>query len=204
MTSARTAVRAAAVLGATAALTVAGAGAASAATTSTHEVDGNTVSVTFNWTLSTAAPLGDICGAALVEPQAAAELAGAFAEGNLANIFASLVNRDGVEVLYTDGIVIDSPAASLSAATPSVTVSASEVPSGAYALISVCGSAPSDPTIKGVVIGNPIEVITGSLGAMSSGEGAGLDTLSSVLGGGDTEGALDLGTLSSAMGGTEN
>ena len=47
MTSARTALRAAAVLGATAALTVAGAGAASAATTANADVEGSTVSVTF-------------------------------------------------------------------------------------------------------------------------------------------------------------
>ena len=45
MTSVRTAVRAAAVLGATAALTVAGAGAASAATASSPVVEGNTISI---------------------------------------------------------------------------------------------------------------------------------------------------------------
>ncbi|WP_314038096.1 hypothetical protein [Dietzia sp. CH92] len=201
MTSARTAVRAAAVLGATAALTVAGAGAAFA-TTATPGKDGTTVSVTF--ALEEGAVLGDLCGAALVEPQAAAELAGAFTGGDLEDIFTSLASRDGVTLLRTGGLV-STPIATL---TPIVkeeaSVSASDVPAGLYALISVCASAPSDPSITTQMVGDPIEVITGSLGAMSSGEGAGLDTLSSVLGGGDTEGALDLGTLSSALGETEN
>ena len=199
MTSARTAVRAAAVLGATAALTVAGAGAAFA-TTATPGKDGTTVSVTF---ALESGELADACGAALVEPQAAAELAGAFSGGNLADIFDSLASRDGVTLLRTGGLV-STPIAALSLLDNEVSVSASDVPAGLYALISVCASAPSDPSITTQMVGDPIEVITGSLGAMSSGEGAGLDTLSSVLGGGDTEGALDLGTLSSALGETEN
>lgn len=199
MTSARTAVRAAAVLGATAALTVAGAGAAFA-TTATPGKDGTTVSVTF---ALGSGELADACGAALVEPQAAAELAGAFSGGNLADIFDSLASRDGVTLLRTGGLV-STPIAALSLLDNEVSVSASDVPAGLYALISVCASAPSDPSITTQLVGDPIEVITGSLGAMSSGEGAGLDTLSSVLGGGDTEGALDLGTLSSALGETEN
>ena len=199
MTSARTAVRAAAVLGATAALTVAGAGAAFA-TTATPDVDGTTVSVTF--ALESGQGL-DACGAALVEPQAAAELANAFTGGDLEDILESLANRDGVTLLRTGGL-LSTPVAALSLVNNEDSVSASDVPTGAYALISVCASDPSEPSITPLVIGNPIEVITGSLGAMSSGEGAGLDTLSSVLGGGDTEGALDLGTLSSAQGETEN
>ncbi|MGN0099689.1 MAG: hypothetical protein ACI39C_01995 [Dietzia sp.] len=199
MTSARTAVRAAAVLGATAALTVAGAGAAFA-TTATPATDGSTVSVTF---ALESGELGDLCGAALVLPQAAAELAGAFTGGDLEDIFTSLASRDGVTLLRTGGLV-PTAIATLSLVNDEVSVSASDVPAGLYALISVCASAPSDPSITPQMVGNPIEVITGSLGAMSSGEGAGLDTLSSVLGGGDTEGALDLGTLSSALGETEN
>lgn len=212
MTSARTATRAAAVLGATAALTVAGAGAATAATTSTSTASGDSVSVTFNWTPSGPLDPGDVCGAALVEPQAAVELAGAFASGDLRSIFASLANSDGVEVLYADGIVIDSPVATLNGLTPSVTVRASDVPAGAYTLVSVCASDPTEPSIKGVIVGNPIEVIAGSLGGFSSGAvedgpGGGIDiaTLSSALGGGDTDGGIDLGTLSSqAEAGTEN
>lgn len=83
-----------------------------------------------------------------------------------------------------------------------MTVSAT-VESGVYSAVTYC--VPGEPSITPlVVVGNPLDAALGSLGAMSSGEGAGLDTLSSVLGGGDTEGALDLGTLSSAQGETEN
>lgn len=211
MTSVRTAARAAAVLGATAALTVAGAGAASAATTSTSAKDGDSVSVTFSWTPSATALIGDACGAALLEPQAAMELADSLSSGDLRDIFEGLQGDRGVYLLTTE--VLSLPVATLNVATPSMTLSVDDVPSGAYALVTACASDSSIRTPSPVIVGDPVEVILGSLGGFSSDTGGGddsetgigIDTLSSALGGGDTDGGLDLGTLSSqADAGTEN
>lgn len=214
MTTARTALRATAVLGATAALTFAGAGVA-LATTHTSDVNGNDVSVTFE--LDGGLLDGDACGAVLAQTSeaagVAAEFAGAVNQGNLLGVLTALNNNDSVIVLKTDGLLIDSAVAPLTATNRTNTVFAEDVPSNVYALVSVCASEPTNPTINPIVlVGGPVEAIMGSvesgsnaggLGTLSSalggeGGGAGLDTLSSVLDGGDGEGG-GLGTLSSAL-----
>ncbi|UVE94614.1 hypothetical protein [Dietzia sp. B32] len=206
MTAPRHAVRIAAVLGATTALTLAGAGVAFA-TTATSDVTGNTVSVEFELE---SGELGDTCGAALVPPTAGLEILDSVSgNGGLGGILTGLDALDGVHVLKK-GV---SPTVIMTLATPSDTVSASEVPSGLYGLVTVCLSTLSDPGISIVTVGSPLDVISGlsSDGLLETGsamlqggtEGGGLDTLSSVLGGGETEGELDLGTLSSALGETD-
>lgn len=211
-----TAFRAAAVLGAAAALTVAGAGAAAAATTATTNVDGNTVSVTFEWESDGGLDITDTCGAAAVEPAAAADLASAFAGGDIQNVLRGLVSEPGVHVLYKDGLVLDTPFVVLGDLDRSGTVQA-ELETGTYAVVSVCSDDPTNPNIDPmVIVGDPIEAVLGSVESFSAGgdglgtlssvlggdEGIGLDALSSVLDGepGDGDG---LGTLSSALvGGT--
>ena len=197
MTATRTFARSAAVLGAATALTVAGAGAAMAATTPTTKVDGNTVSVTFAWESDGPLDIGDTCGAAAVEPAAALDLATAFTSGNIGDILAALVNEPGVHVLYEDGLIIDRPGVALHALKRSGTVEA-EVDTGVYTVVSVCASNPSEPKIEpAVIVGDPIQAVLGSVESFSAG-GGGLDTLSSVIGGGEGDG---LGVLSSAIGG---
>lgn len=213
MTVSRTALRATAVLGATAALTFAGTGIAAAATTASTDVDGNTVSVTFKWESEGMLDRADTCGAAAVEPAAAIDLATAFTGGNIEGILNGLLREPGVHILYEDGIIIDRPVVLLRDTKRSATVEA-ELKTGVYTVVSVCSDNPTEPKIEPmVIVGNPVEAVLGSvesfsaggdgLGTLSSvlggGEGAGgLDTLSSVLDGGDGEGG-GLGTLSSAL-----
>ena len=203
----RTALRTAAALGAATALTVAGAGVA-AATTADTATDGNTVSVEF---ALESVDLGDTCGAALVPPTAGLEiLENLDTTGGLSGLLTNLDALDGVQVLK-DG---SSPIVVLSALTPTDTVSASEVPSGLYGLVTVCLTTMSDPDISVITVGSPLDVISGlsSEGLLETGSamlqggeaggGLGLDTLSSALGG-EAEGELDLAVLSSALGETD-
>lgn len=197
MTATRTFARSAAVLGAATALTVAGAGAAMAATTPTTKVDGNTVSVTFQWASGGILDRVDTCGAAAVEPAAAIDLASAFASGDLGTIFSNLVNEPGVHILYEDGLIVDRPVVVLGDLNRSATMKA-EVDTGVYSVVSVCGSTATNPKIEpAVIVGDPIQAVLGSVESFSAG-GGGLDTLSSVIGGGEGDG---LGVLSSAIGG---
>ena len=137
---------------------------------------------------------GDTCGAALVPPTAGLEILDNVGGNNgLDGILDSIDALEGVQVLKKGPL-----SAVLVLPGGSNTVTATNVPSGAYGLVTVCLSTLSSPDISVLTVGSPLDIIN----AMSS--GGGLDTLSSVLGGGDTEGALDLGTLSSAMGETEN
>lgn len=169
-----------------------------AATTATNSVDGNTVSVTFNWTSDGILDRIDTCGAAAVEPAAAAELASAFATGDIEDIFAGLIGEPGVHILYKEGVVIDSTVVLLGDTNKSATVKA-DVDTGTYAVVSVCSDNPTAPTINPfVIVGDPIEAVLGSVESFSA-SGDGLGTLSSVIGGGDDSG---LGAvLSSALGG---
>ncbi|MBS7546965.1 hypothetical protein [Dietzia massiliensis] len=204
----RTALRTAAALGAATALTVAGAGVA-AATTADSSVDGNTVSVEF---ALESGDLGDTCGAALVPPTAGLEiLENLDTTGGLSGLLTNLDALDGVQVLENGS----SPIVSLvPAVSPSGTVSASEVPSGLYGLVTVCLTTMSDPDISVITVGSPLDAIGGlsSEGLLETGSamlqggeaggGLGLDTLSSALGG-EAEGELDLAVLSSALGETD-
>lgn len=188
----RTVTRATAVLGAAAALTVAGAGAAMA-TTHANEVDGNTVSVTFE--LDGGFIDGDICGAVLTPTAAAAGVAAKFASGDIKKIFNTLTNDDDVIVLYRDGLILDTPYVALGkvgVGITSGTVSA-EVPSNVYSLVSVCSSDIKNPTITPtLMVGPPIDAIQGSVSTLSTGDnltaGSGLlsDAATGNLGGGSS------------------
>ena len=196
----RTFARSAAVLGAATALTVAGAGAAMA-TTHNSNVDGNDVSVTF--TLDGGLLDSDACGAVLAQTSeaasVAAEFVGAVSEGSLLSVLRTLNNNDSVTVLKTDGILIDSAVAPLTLANRTNTVYAEDVPSNTYALVSVCVSEPTKPTINPfVIVGDPLEAVMGSVDSLSA-SGDGLGAMSSMLGGGDDSGVG--GILSSALGG---
>ncbi|GLB63621.1 hypothetical protein NCCP2495_15000 [Dietzia sp. NCCP-2495] len=188
MTS-RTFARSAAVLGAATALTIAGAGAAMAATNDSA-VDGNTVSVTFELE---SGQLGDTCGAVLTPTSAAPALAARLADGNIVDIIDTLVNDDNVTVLR-DGSLPNTILVPL--VNPSGTVTATDVPSNVYAIVSFCLSDPTNPAIEApVLVGDPMEAIQGSIGGLSS-DGDALGTLSAVMGG---EGGGDTGSDIGAM-----
>lgn len=175
MTS-RTFARSAAVLGAATALAVAGAGAAMAATTS-HEVDGTTLNVTF-------AKDGfadvDICFAAAVPTAGAAGVVAKAQDAmnlDINAILAILGGESGITPLKTNDL-IPNPAPTV--ALGNVTVSADLAPN-VYTLISKCtGEDLSiNPT---VIVGDPAAAIQGSIGTLSS-DGDALGTLSAALGG---------------------
>lgn len=222
MTIPRTVGRAAVVLGATAALTVAGAGVAMATTTDTA-TDGNTVSVTF--TLDGDGIIdGDACGALLAPTSTAAALAGELATATSTNLLATLQDvsdAPGVELLTSE--TLDSPAVLLGTfanlGLESATVSAT-VDSNVYALVTYCSSDDAPGVNPFLLVGDPVEAVMGSVATGSEGDllgtasamlgeadgeaggGLGLDTLSSALGG-EAEGELDLAVLSSALGETD-
>ena len=182
MIAIRSATRAAAVLGATAALGLSTMGAASA-TTATPETGGNRVAVTF---ALEAGQVRDTCGAALLEPNVAMDVVGAISDGNLAEVFTSLQGTRGVYVLTSPASGL--PAAVLTNTTPALTLAVDDVPNGVYALVSACVSDSEVRNPSPVVIGDPLAAITGSLG--------GADSL-----GGDQDGGIALDTLSSTLDG---
>lgn len=188
MTTVRTLTRSAAVIGAATALTFAGAGAAMAATT-THEVDGNTLSVTFAKDATFDAP---ICFAAVVPTAGATGVVSQFqdaATGDVQALFDMISGNTAVTVLENE----------LGNKIPSIllrdqTVTADLEPN-VYTLITKCTLA--DPEINpAVIVGNPLEAVMGSVSMGSSEDGLG--AMSSILQGGD--GPLG-GLLSSAIGG---
>lgn len=188
MTTRRTFARSAAVLGAATALTVAGAGAAMA-TTHTSNVDGNDVSVKFELE---SGEIGDTCSAILTPTAAAAGLAAQLADGNIGDIIDTLLNDNSVVVLK-DGILPNTVLVPV--VHPSGTVSATDVPSNVYALVSVCLSDTDNPSINPfVLVGDPMEAIMGSLEMGSSGDTLG--AASSMLGGGEGgDSGSDIGAL---------
>ncbi|MFN3340494.1 MAG: hypothetical protein ACK40Z_12415 [Dietzia sp.] len=193
MTSPRTAARTAAVLGATAALTIAGAGAASAATASAPVVNGNTVSVTFEKDLLIDV---DTCVAAVVPTSSAPALVAqleAVSNLNLDAISDLVSGNSGVTFLYTSGL-FPTPIANVTLG--DVTVSAT-VPSNVYAVVTYCVIGGSD--IAGpVLVGDPAEAIQGSIGGLSTEDTLG--TLSAATGEGDDGG---LGSVLGLLGGGE-
>lgn len=208
MSISRTATRTAAVLGATTALTLAGAGAASA---TTHEsaVDGNSVSVTF--TLDGGVVDGDVCGAFLAPTATAAALASTLTSGNISEALKALVGNEDVTVLREDGFLTSTPFTTLGSVggtgKTSGTVGAEDVPSNVYALVSYCGTDENPSINPLLLVGNPLEAVMGSV-EMGSSNG-GLDTASALLGNGglDTASALlggegdDSSSLGNLMGG---
>lgn len=188
MTS-RTVARSAAVLGAATALTFAGAGAAMAATT-THEVDGTTLNVTF---AKDGLADADVCFAAVV-PTAGAAGVVAKAEAALGldieAIFDILGGESGITPLKTDDLI---PNPIPTVLLGDVTVSADLEPN-VYTLISKCTG--EDLVLNpAVIVGDTAAAIQGSIGGLSS-DGDALGTLSAVMGGeegGDT--GSDIGAM---------
>lgn len=193
----RTASRTLGVLATAAGLTLAGAGAAYA-TASTHDVEGDTVSVTF--TLDGGLLEGDTCGALIATPSAATGLAADFTSGDLGAILGNLVGVDGVHVLAEEGIIVDRPVLILGnvggAGKTSGTVSAHEVPANVYTLITMCTSYESPTVNPAVLVGDPVEAVTGSVQGSLGGDadGAGSSALLGVLGGGEDEGGPGFGS----------
>ena len=152
---------------AAAGVTIASAGAASAAEPVPH-VYGNTVAVDVN------APLpGQTCIGMLVPPHAAAELAGAAiaGDGDLMTIIQALGNR-------SDVISLKGPGAfgfHLPATIPGQPgkLWADNVPSNVYALAVICmgHNGPMEPHVFPAVVGDPLAAFSGSA-AGSVGGGA--------------------------------
>lgn len=188
MSTTRTALRSLGVLAAASGLALAGAGVASA-TTSTHDVDGTTVSVTF---ALEEGDLGDACGAVLIPGQAALTVF----EGldidftDLSGLPAVIEKLDGAELLTgTTGPV----ATLVPVANETATLSAENVSTGIYGLVSFCTSDAENPDIEVVTIGSPLDIISGL-----SSDGL-LDTASSLIQGDDESGLGAI--LSSTIGG---
>ena len=192
----RTVTRATAVLGAAAALTVAGAGAAMAASIS-HDVDNetNTISVTFG---KEGFLDGDLCVAAVVpQGEAAGVIEKVQAASNLdINAIGDLLTGNTDATLLRGG-ALNTPVVSVILG--GVTVSATVEPN-VYSLVSVCTG--TDPYIvPTVMVGNPLEAIQGSIATMSTGDSLG--ALSTVIQGGDS-GLLAGGSSNLLGGGTDS
>ncbi|HHX86513.1 MAG TPA: hypothetical protein GX694_14570 [Actinomycetales bacterium] len=159
----RTVTRATAVLGAAAALTVAGAGAAMAAT-ATHEIDGDTVSVTFTRESGDGALKG--CAAVVTPVASAADVAAELKKASdfdLSAIQNLLAGETDAEIV---GVTVLVPLANESA-----TVSTT-VPANFYSLVTYCvGESPQISPL--VMVGGPLEAIQGSVSTMSSGDSLG-------------------------------
>src|SRR5699024_7058994 len=128
----RTALRSLGVLAAVSGLSLAGAGIASA-TTSEHEVESTTVSVTFTLEEDQTT---DTCGAALIPATAAPEILKGLKSEAPSEIFTTLAGIDGVTLLKAGG----SYTVTLAEAAPSATLTATDVNNGAYMLASLCFS----------------------------------------------------------------
>ena len=154
-------------VGMAAGLTVAGAGAASAAVPHPH-IAGNTVNV------HVTAPLpNQTCMGMLVPPYAAADLAGAAVSGggNLMPIIAALGNNPDVIALNGPGLpgIFQLP---VTIPGQDGWLSAQNVPSNIYALAVICmgHDGPMEPHLFPAVVGNPMEAFGGSV-AGSTGVG---------------------------------
>lgn len=166
MSIAKKAAAGVATVGMAAGLTVAGAGAASAAVPTPH-VLGNTVTVNVDHPLP-----GQTCVGMLVPPYAAADVAGAAiaSGGDLMAIVRALGNRHDVISLAGPGAFGFHLPATLPGQ-PGV-LFANNVPSNIYALAVICisGNGPAEPHVFPAVVGNPLESFAGSA-AGSTGTG---------------------------------
>lgn len=140
-------------------ISVAGAGAANAATPFVH-IAGNTVNV------HVTAPLpNQTCMGMLVPPYAAADIAGAAVAGggNLMPIIAALGNNPDVIALNGPGIpgIFQLP---MTIPGQDGWLSAQNVPSNIYALAVICmgHAGPMEPHLFPAVVGNPMEAFAGS------------------------------------------
>lgn len=142
-----------------------GAGAANAVSNN-HVVNGNSVSVTF---ALEDGDIADTCVAALVTTAKAPTLAEQFTSMNLPAILDVLGGNDpDVTPLKTNS---GSPAAGLIPIfTPSRTVTATDVPSNVYSIVSYCLLDSGARIEPAVIVGNPVEAGLGSIQSGSSGE----------------------------------
>lgn len=170
-----------------------GAGAAGAITNE-HAVNGNDVSVTF---ALQPGEVTDTCVATLVTTAKAPTIAEKFTSMNLTEILKLLAGDDpDVIPLKTN---TGSPAAVLAPfVTPTRTVTAKDVPSNVYSIVSYCLLDTGTRIDPVVLVGNPVEAGLGSFEAGSSGDNlaaasASLPTLLALLGG-DGAGALASGS----------
>ena len=193
MTTTRTFARSAAVIGAATALTLAGAGAAMAATS--HEVNDTLLSVTFtkdSWFD------GSLCFAAVVPTAGAAGVVEQFqgaASGNVQDIFDLISGNSAVTPLTTDSSGNGNGVSVVTVLAGGKTVYADLDPN-VYTLISKCTG--DDPVVNpAVFVGNPVDAVMGSVQMGSSGDGLG--AMSSILSSG--MGGTTGGVLSSALGG---
>ena len=162
-----------------------GAGAAHAVTNESA-VDDNKVSVTFSLEQGEALTS---CLAALVPTAIAPQFLGLITGPLDLDTARELFTRDDVTTLRTGGL-IPSPLAVLAPiVTPSVTLSADDVPSNVYTLATYCVGDEAPGINPAVVVGDPVEAVMGSVEAGSSGENlaaasASLPTLLGLLAGG--------------------
>lgn len=193
MPTIRTFTRSAAALGAATALTLAGTGAATAATT--HETDGNLLSVTFS---KDNVIDSSVCFAAVVPTAGAAGVMSQVQDastGNVQALFDLITGDTAVTPLTTDDSGDGTGTAVVSVIAGDKTVYA-DLDSNIYTLISRCTG--EEPEINpAVIVGDPLEAVTGSVSMGSSEEGLG--AMSSIL---DDDSGLG-GVLSSAIGGED-
>ena len=163
MTASRLAIRVAATVAASAALTVGAAGVASAATVQ-YNVDGATVSATFKAGIS--APIGG-CVAVVAERDDADGIADMIKNIDLNNIVGTL-SGERTTILRTDG---GSPLALPILGRPD-TVSADNIPTGVHSLITYC-AGDNVPVTRTVAVGgaeNPMgSVVSDGPALLSSG-----------------------------------
>ena len=174
-----------AAVGMAAGLTVAGAGAASAAVPVPH-VFGNQVVVDITQPLP-----GQTCLGMLVPPAAGADVAGAAIAGggDLMAIIRTLGNRGDVVALRGPGVPGIFTLPMTLPGQPGRLV-AENVPSNVYALAVVCmsNSGPAEPHLFPAVVGNPVDAFVGSAGGSTG------VTPAPVQGGGTTGSLNGLGS----------
>ena len=166
MSLSRTCTRVATVAAASLALALGSAGVASAASVS-HDIDGNTVSATFTVGITDLPAPVDGCVAVVSERGQAQGIADRIKNINLDNIVGTL-RGEGSTVLRTEN---GSPVA-LPALTRPVTVSADNIPSGVYSLITHCATD-TVPVIRTIAVGDATNtmgsVVTQGPALLSSG-----------------------------------
>ena len=161
-----------------------GAGAANAVSNN-HVVNGNSVSVTI---ALEDGDIADTCVAVLVTTAKAPTIAEQFTSMDFDAIVALIGgNNPDVTPLKTN---LNSPVAGLfPLVSPSRTVTATNVPSNVYSVVSYCAIDGGPNITPAVIVGNPVEAGLGSIQSGSSGENlaaasASLPTLLGLLAGG--------------------
>lgn len=165
----RTASRATAVTALAAATCLAGAGVASAATSGAPTVEDNTVSVDFTLDQGQVA---DACVAVLSPTASAPQLAARFESGNIQDIVKT-INDPNLKVLKDS--FTNQPVTLPSLVARTTTMTATDVPSNVYALVTACANN-GDAKIKvspALPVGDPIGIVMGSIQSGSSQENFG-------------------------------